>query len=140
MITTAIDSNILIDVLFEDNAFTQASAAALTRISAEGSVVISAVVMAEIAGYFPHAAVAHEFFRNIDLVITAFDAQGAIAAGQLWRQRTHKDRIRVLPDYIVASHAVEYADRLLTRDAGFARMKVPGLVVVTPADVLGEDS
>ena len=140
MITTAIDSNILIDVLFEDSAFTQASAAALTRASAAGTVVISAVVMAEIAGYFPHAEAAHKFFRHIDLTITTFDAQGAIAAGQLWRQRTHKDRLRILPDYIVASHAVEYADRLLTRDTGFARMKVPGLVVVTPADVLGGGS
>ena len=137
MITTAIDSNIFIDVFFEYSAFAQVSAAALTRTSAAGSVVISDVVMAEIAGYFPHAEATHKFFRNVDLTITAFDAQGAITAGQLWRQRTHKDRIRILPDYIVASHAVEHADRLLTRDAGFTRMKVPGLVVVTPTDVLG---
>jgi predicted nucleic acid-binding protein len=92
--------------------------------------------MAEIAGYFPHGEAARKFFRKINVSITAFDAGNAIAAGQIWRQRTHKDRIRILPDYIVASHAVEYADRLLTRDAGFSRMKVPGLVVVTPEDVL----
>lgn len=136
MITTAIDSNILIDILFNDHEFAADSAAALTSSSMQGAVVISSVVIAEVAGYFPQAEAAQKFFSEIDAVITSLDAKGAISAGQIWRQRLQKDRTRILPDYIVAAHAVEFADRLLTRDAGFTRMNVPGLVVVSPDSLL----
>ena len=132
MITTAIDSNILIDILFNDHEFAADSAAALTSSSMQGAVVICSVVIAEVAGYFPQAEAAQKFFSGIDAGITALDTKGAISAGQIWRHRSQKDRTRILPDYIVAAHAVEFADRLLTRDAGFTRMNVPGLVVVSP--------
>jgi predicted nucleic acid-binding protein len=136
MTVTAVDSNILIDVLFDDTEFSSTSTAALALASEHGGLVISTVVMAEVAACFPNSEAALNFFRSIDLLVTPFDAQGAFAAGHLWGMRTHKDRSRILPDYIVASHGVHHANRLLTRDSGFKRMNVPGLVVVTPAEVL----
>ena len=136
MITTAIDSNILIDILFNDHEFAADSAAALTSSSMQGAVVIRSVVIAEVAGYFPQAEAAQKFFSGIDADITELDTKGAISAGQIWRHRSQKDRTRILPDYIVAAHAVEFADRLLTRDAGFPRMNVPGPVVVSPDSLL----
>lgn len=41
-----------------------------------------------------------------------------------------------MADYLIAGHAAAHADRLLTRDLGFARMNVPGLVVVRPDTLL----
>ncbi len=49
----------------------------------------------------------------------------------------YADRIRILADYMIAVHAASHADQRLTRDAEFTRMKVPGLAVVTPAEILG---
>lgn len=136
MITTAIDSNILIDVLFEGSHFSQLSADALTRSAEQGTIILSAVVLAEVAGYFPDEKAVHSFMKDSCLSVTEFGPRSAMAAGKLWRGRAHKDRARILPDYMVAAHAVENADRLLTRDTGFTRMKVPGLVIVTPQDVV----
>jgi len=41
----------------------------------------------------------------------------------------------VIADYLIAAHAAAHASRLLTRDAEFARMGNPGIVVVTPQDI-----
>ena len=136
MIVTAVDSNVLIDVLFGDNQFAQTSASSLSQCSREGTVVISTVVMAEVASYFAHATDAVSFFDQTRIAVSDFGVQSAMEAGQLWRDRVNKDRSRILPDYMVAAHAVTHADRLLTRDTGFNRMGIPGLVVVTPTDLM----
>lgn len=140
MITTAVDSNILIDVLFDDNNFSSLSTTALAWASSEGRLTISPMVMAEVAGYFPTAEGAQGFFRGINAEVNPLDAEGALAAGHIWSLRVNKKRSRILPDYIVASHAALHANRLLTRDSGFKQMNVPGLVVVTPAEILGQTS
>lgn len=140
MITTAVDSNILIDVLFDDTKFSSLSTTALAWASREGRLTISTMVMAEVSGYFPTGEAALSFFRVINTEVSPFDAEEALAAGRMWSNRVNKKRSRILPDYIVASHAALHANRLLTRDSGFKQMNVPGLVVVTPAEVLGETS
>lgn len=140
MITTAVDSNILIDVLFDDTNFSSLSTTAIARASKEGRLTISTMVMAEVAGYFPTGEAALGFFRGVNTEVSPFDAEEALAAGHMWSKRVNKKRSRILPDYIVASHAALHANRLLTRDSGFKQMNVPGLVVVTPAEVLGETS
>lgn len=59
---------------------------------------------------------------------------GAAEAGEA-RGRTSTSG-RIMADYLIAGHAAAHADRLLTRDLGFARMNVPGLVVVRPDTLL----
>jgi hypothetical protein len=39
----------------------------------------------------------------------------------------------MIADFLIASHATERADRLLTRDRGFYRQWFEGLVVLDPS-------
>jgi hypothetical protein len=39
----------------------------------------------------------------------------------------------VIADFLVGAHALEQADRLLTRDRGFHRSAFGGLVIVDPS-------
>ena len=62
------------------------------------------------------------------------DLQAAGIAGEARsRSRIHR---RITADYLIAAHAARHADRLLTRDADFSTLDVPGLRAVTPAQVL----
>jgi predicted nucleic acid-binding protein len=71
----------------------------------------------------------------------AFEPLGRVAAtraGAAWREyrRAGGPRERVIADFLVGAHAVEQADRLLTRDRGFHRLAFAGLAIVDPS-VLG---
>ena len=59
----------------------------------------------------------------------------ATRAGVAWREyrRAGGPRERVIADFLVGAHAVEQADRLLTRDRGFHRLAFAGLVILDPS-------
>ncbi len=59
----------------------------------------------------------------------------AMAAGEKWRDHRRRGgtRERVIPDFLVGSHAEVAADRLLTRDRGFYRSYFADLTVMDPS-------
>jgi predicted nucleic acid-binding protein len=56
-----------------------------------------------------------------------------VAAGALWgANRRGSERARVVADFLVGAHAMQHADRLLTRDRGFYRQAFADLEIVDP--------
>jgi predicted nucleic acid-binding protein len=133
---TAVDANVLIDVLVRDQAFWKDSYEALELASARGSVIVAPIVVAEVAGAATRTLDARTRFDVGDDMIVEMDAAQLVQAGLAWRQRVLPRSRRSLPDYLIAVHAARNADRLLTRDKDFTKLGVAGLEVVTPQEFL----
>lgn len=131
---TAIDSNILIDVVGADPDFGEVSRSAIDMAAREGPLVISPEVVAEFATGCGSAEVA---FDVLEVLKISYVDTGLTAAGRAGEARgLRRTRSRITADYLIATHAAEHADRLLTRDADFAMLGIEGLAVVTPSEIL----
>jgi predicted nucleic acid-binding protein len=132
---TAVDTNVLLDVFTDDPTFGARSLAALRACLAEGPAIACEVVWAELVAAFSDPDVAS---RALDAIPVTFEPLGRVAAaraGVAWRgyRRAGGARERVIADFLVGAHAVEQADRLLTRDSGFHRLACAGLAIVDPS-------
>ncbi len=138
MTTTAIDSNILIDIVSADPTFGPSAKAALETCAQEGVLIVCPEVVAEFATGCSSAA---DSLLILELLKINYRDIGMPAAAQAGEVRSRKNTGgRILADYLIAVHAAAHADRLLTRDSGFARLDIPGLVVVTPPSLIAGDS
>lgn len=135
--TTAIDSNVLIDVIGEENRFTDAGIRALDAARLAGRLIVCPVVAAEISGHFhSHEELASALDRmGIALCeMSAVALHGAGAAYVDYKRRSSAPKPRMLADFLVGGHALWQADRLLTRDRGYYRTYFPKLAVLDCRD------
>jgi hypothetical protein len=138
-VITAVDTSILLDVFFDEPAFRPLSLAALRACLAAGPVVACDVVWAEVRAVFGDDDAAARALAGFPVMYSAVDAGSASRAGAAWRayRRGGGPRDRVIADFLIGAHALEQADRLLTRDRGFHRLASAGLAIVDPAAVGG---
>ena len=132
---TAIDSNVLIDILTADDEDGDRSAEAVRRALAEGSIIACDVVVAEVASWFPTADIGRDTLRTLEVGFDPISEEAAVAAGRAWR--TYRDRggtrARMIPDFLIGAHALAHADRLLTRDRGVYRTYFTDLALLDPS-------
>ena len=132
--TTAIDTNILLDILIPNELFYEVSAGALER-AAAGLMTVCDIVYAELAVHFDTQGECDDFLESNEIRVEPLTREAHFAASRAWREyrRRGGKRNRILSDFLVGAHAQEQASRLLTRDRGFYRQLFPALVVVDPA-------
>lgn len=130
---TAVDSSVLLDVLTADPIHENASKTALARAGQLGRLILCETVIAEIS-----PALSKE---DLDLFLTecALDfiphsLSSAKIAGEYFAQYLKRGgkRARVVPDFLIASHALVHADRLLARDRGYYRDYFEQLTLIEP--------
>ena len=132
---TAVDTSVLLDVLWEDPRFARDSEQALATASREGRLVVCEVVVAELAGQFGNVERLQDALRRAGIAYSAMGELAAATAGLSSREyrRRGSPRERIVADFLIGAHALHHADRLLTRDRGFYRGYLPDLRLFDPA-------
>ncbi len=130
---TAIDTNVLSDVFRRDPSHYDWSSNAVRLALSQGALVACDVVWAEIAAAFPSGSEAEKAMSRLTIRFDALDQSACLRCGEAWSdyRKAGGPRDRVIPDFMIASHALYKADRLLTRDRGFYRKYFPELALVS---------
>lgn len=134
-ISTLIDTNILIDLLNPADAATRPwSLAQMKRCTAEGPIVLSAIVWAELADPRFREFELAQAFAWLQPKRENFPYTAAWSAGEAHRlyRRRGGQRERALPDFLIGAHALVAGHRLLTRDASRYRAYFPALTILCP--------
>lgn len=131
---TIVDTNVLLDVLTDDECWGDWSAAQLARAFDEGPVIINPLIYAELS-------VGFERIEDLDAAlpdrIEREDPpwEAAFLAGRCFvtYRRRGGAHSSPLPDfYVVAAHAATTGRALLTRDRSGATQLLPSLHVIMP--------
>lgn len=126
---TLVDTCVLVDVLLAGSAHGDDSARRLTLALELGPAVVNDVIAAELAPLFPHERKLWSTLARAGIRHVAFPRAAIHLAGLalLRYRRAGGKRDRILPDFMIATHAVAENATLLTRDTGFYRRQFPGL-------------
>lgn len=130
---TALDSSVILDVLTDDKTWADASQNSLKQAMTEGSLVIGECVMAEITPALDSSELA-VFLMDWGIQFVPTSQAAAILAGEMYSTYLRRKGVskRVLPDFLVGSHALHHSDRLLARDRGYYRDYFTDLVLLEP--------
>ena len=134
MSPTLVDSNVLLDVITEDEEWLDWSAAALARAADTSQLVINPIVYAEVAARFARIedleeTLPREYYERRPL---PWDA--AFLAGRCFVKYRRRGGARrsPLPDFYIGAHAAIEGLTLLTRDPRRYRSYFPGLPILSP--------
>ena len=133
---TAVDTNVLVDILEPDSHHGPASADALTRCFADGTVIACDVVWAEVAiVYAEKQAELLAALETMGIEYSEVTQEAALEAARRWQAYRSRggSRQRIAADFIVGAHACVQCDRLLTRDRGFYRSSFDALKILDPS-------
>lgn len=142
---TAIDTNILLDILIPDEAFMLSSKRLLDKYAEMGQLIISEIVYTELASQFHSEKTLKDFLSDTCIKLIYLDEKALYLAGERWRNyaanrknklscpRCGRDapiichsckniisfRQHIISDFIIGAHAITHAQMLLSRDRGF---------------------
>ena len=130
---TVVDSSVLLDVFTEDERWLDWSLTHLTAAAVRGPLILTAVVLAEIAPRFTRLEGLNDALPPIAL-IEEIPTAAAFLAGHahLDYRRSGGARTQVLPDFLIGAHAAVTGRPLLTRDPRRVATHIPGMRLIAP--------
>jgi predicted nucleic acid-binding protein len=131
---TLVDSNVILDVLTEDDEWLDWSSSRLAESASTGMLVINPIIYAEVSARFERIeelddALPVDYYRRVPLPWEA-----TFLAGQCFMKyrRRGGNRRSPMPDFYIGAHAALTGLTLLTRDATRYRTYFPTLRIVAP--------
>jgi len=134
VIGTLVDSNVILDVLTDDQEWGDWSSAMLADAARSGSLAINPIIYAEVAIRFKRIedlddALPESYYRRLPLPFEA-----AFLTGQCFLKYRKRGgaRLTPMPDFYIGAHAALAGLTLLTRDAKRYRAYFPKLRIIAP--------
>ncbi|MBS1884878.1 MAG: type II toxin-antitoxin system VapC family toxin [Actinobacteria bacterium] len=133
MAGTFVDSSVLLDVFTEDERWLEWSEAALREALATGSLVVNAIVLAEIAPRFSRIEAMRDSLPP-RLLVEELPDSAAFLAGHAHTayRRAGGERTQILADFLIGAHAGVTHRPLLTRDPRRVSRYLPGVELIAP--------
>jgi predicted nucleic acid-binding protein len=134
MAAVLIDSNVLLDLITEDQQWFAWSSAILADTAEHSRLVINPVVYAEISIRYSRIEDLNAAIPTTMVDREPIPYEAAFLAGKafsIYRKRGGKKR-STLPDFFIGAHASVAGYSLLTRDATRYRTYFPGLALIVP--------
>lgn len=130
---TAIDSSVLWSI-FKGEIDAQAWVDLLVAARRESRLIVCDIVFAEIAPLFPRLADLNSKLESLGVEYDSIEPASAFAAGEIFGdyRREGGPRERLIPDFLVAAHALYQANGLAAHDRGYLRRYFPRLRIITP--------
>jgi len=131
---TLVDTNVLLDLLTEDEEWMDWSGSMLARASEEGLVVINPLVYAETSVAFDSIEELDEALPTSFFIREPLPWDAAFLAGKVYASYRRRGGMKrsPLPDFYTGAHAAVRGYTLLTRDARRYRQYFPRLRIVSP--------
>ncbi len=152
---TAVDTNVLLDVLNPGETHTEISEMALSQARSGGSLIICEPVYSELAAHFRERAVLDQFLDDMGVQLFPSEPTVLFRAGRAWSEHLQRlpralacprcgateaircracgasiqSRQHVLADFLIGAHASLQSERLLTRDKGYYATYFPELAL-----------
>ena len=131
---TLVDSNIILDVITDDEEWGDWSADQLAEAAHSGTLIINPVIYAEVSAGFERIedldeALPASYYRRLPL---PFEAAFLAAQCFVKYRRRGGNRRSPLPDFYIGAHAAIAGFTLLTRDARRYKTYFPSLRIIAP--------
>lgn len=153
---TALDTNVLLDLLIPNARFLDSSRSALEKAHSEGPLILCEAVWSELASQFESREEVATFLRDTGIRLVPATPEALFEASRSWklyRERRKeglicaacghtqgeiccsrcsqplRGRQHIISDFLIGAHAQVLADRLLTRDRGLYAAYFPKLLL-----------
>ena len=128
MNAVAVDTSVLLAIL-KGEPQGAAWLGCLRENAEKGALLISPVVLAEVRAFCPSDAVCRKVLGNLELQHSPLSEESALLAGEIFRSYRNQGGPRkvILPDFLVAAHAVRQAGAFASEDRGYLRRYFPAI-------------
>ncbi len=159
---TAVDTNIILDILIPGEPFGGSSKELLDHHLSKGKLILCDVVFAELAARFPSEEELTSFLADTRMKLVHSNEESLYMAGSRWSDYARSStknklscgkcgrafeatcpqckavltkRLHVLADFLIGAHALAHADCILSRDLGVHRTYFSDLKVIDNKEV-----
>jgi predicted nucleic acid-binding protein len=131
---TLVDTNVLLDLVTNDETWADWSVAQLEEASFRGPLVINDVVYAELSVRYERIEDLEAFIEAAGLVLRPLPRSALFLAGKAFirYRRSGGTRTGVLPDFFIGAQAAVAELPLLTRDVGRYQTYFPTVELIVP--------